>query len=109
MSDPHTTLTGIRLSPLSWDMQVTIRELAGEELGFGRMYDRVTSVQLLHEDGTLTEAPVRPNSASGDQTLEGEYMITTVRQGSSFPQPVDLSDVIGVVIEGREYLLSPAP
>lgn len=79
LSDPHTTLTGIRLSPLSWDMQVTIRELAGEELGFGRMYDRVTSVQLLHEDGTLTEAPVRPNSASGDQTLEGEYMITTVR------------------------------
>lgn len=103
LSDPHLTLTGIRLSPLSWDMTITIRELAGEELGFGRMYDRVRVVQLLHEDGTLTEVPTRPNSGSGDQKQEGDYVISTIRQGASFEQPVDLSDVVGLVIEGKEF------
>ena len=106
LSDPHVTLTGIRLSPLSWDMRATIRELAGEELGFGRMYDRVRSVQLLHEDGTLTEVPTRPNSGSEDQKQEGDYVISTIRHGASFEQPVDLSDVVGMVIEGKEFLIS---
>ena len=106
LSDPRMTLTRLRLSPLSWDMQFTIRELTGEELGPGLVYDRVRSIQLLLKDGTVMDVPTGPLSGSSYETQEDIYTITTLQQGSAFEHPVNLSDVVGMVIEGKIFLIS---
>ena len=107
LSDPRLTLTRLRLSPLSWDMQFSVRELTGQELGPGLVYDRIRSVQLLLEDGTVMDIPTGPLSGSSDETQENIYTITSIQQGSSFEHPVDLTNVVGMVIDGREFQLSP--
>ena len=107
LSDPRLTLTRLRLSPLSWDMQFSVRELTGEELGSGLVYDRIRSVQLLLEDGTVMDIPTGPLSGSSDETQENIYTITSIQQCSSFEHPVDLTNVVGMVIDGREFQLSP--
>ena len=107
LSDPRLTLTQLRLSPLSWDMRLTVRELTGEELGPGLVYERIRSVQLLLKDGTVMDVPTGPLSGSSYETQEDIYTITNLQQGSSFEHPVDLSDVVGMVIEGKEFHLPP--
>jgi len=107
LSDPRLTLTRLRLSPLSWDVQFSVRELTGEELGPGLVYDRIRSVQLLLEDGTVMDVPTGPLSGSIEEMQEDIYTITSIQQGSSFEHPVDLTNVVGMVIEGREFQLSP--
>lgn len=103
LSDSRITLTNLRLSPLSWDMQFTIRELAGEEVGYGLLYGRDLPVQLRHRDGTLTDLPAtRPTSGSLEQEENSDSIITFVQQGTSFEQPIDLTDITAFVIDGRE-------
>ena len=53
------------------------------------------------------DVPTGPLSGSSYETQEDIYTITNLQQGSSFEHPVDLSDVVGMVIEGKEFHLPP--
>lgn len=102
--DPRLTLTELRLSPLSWEARFTAREPQGEELGFGLLYGKEWNVRLRRRDGSLTDLPQHFNAGlSEDGTPDGMYTVSTFSTGTVFDQPIDLTDVTAIVIDGKEF------
>ena len=102
---PALTVTGLRVSPLSWEMDMTARELTGEALAW-ELLPYSWTMQLRRQDGSLTDIPMRRAATSYKPTEDGLYTVTEMTTGQSFDQPIDLSDVAAVVIDGVEFPLS---
>lgn len=106
---PALTVTGVRLSPLSWDMSLTARELTEDALTLGLVPDRV-SMQLRRRDGSLTDISAAAHdgrlNSSGELTEDGPYTITEMTTGGRFDQPIDISDAAALIIDGVEFPIS---
>lgn len=106
---PVLTLTDIRLSPLSWEMTFTARELEGENLAFSLLPESGWNARLRHRDGSLTEFPMRRGSGGYSQERDPQditILIETITTMNRFDRPVDISDVTAIVIDGTEYPLT---
>lgn len=102
--DPRLTLTELRLSPLSWEARFTAREPQGEVLGFGLLYGKEWNVRLRRRDGSLTDLPQHFNAGLSEEgTPDGMYTVSTFSTGTVFDQPIDLTDVTAIVIDGKEF------
>ena len=107
--DPRLTLTGFRLSPLSWSADFTATEDVpeGETLNFN-LIPRDWGVQLRHRDGSLTDQPLHWGVGSGSSPVPNEagLFVTVITVGNVFDQPIDLSDITAVIIDGQEFPVS---
>lgn len=103
---PALTVTGVRLSPLSWDMSLTARELTEDALTWGLVPDPF-SMQLRRQDGSLTDISADACSGRGGRsyafTEDGLYTITEMTAGGRFDQPIDISDAAAIIIDGVEF------
>lgn len=106
---PALTVTGLRVSPLSWDMSLTARELTEDALTWGLLPDRF-SVQLRRRDGSLADISAAANSGRGGRSYEftedGLYTISEMTVGAGFDQPIDLTDAAAIIIDGVEFPIS---
>ena len=104
--DPRLTLTELRLSPLSWSADFTATEDVpeGETLNFN-LIPKDWGVQLRRRDGSLTDQPLHWSGGSGSSPVPNEagLFVTDITVGNVFDQPIDLSDVTAVVIDGQEF------
>ena len=107
--DPRLTLTELRLSPLSWSADFTATEDVpeGETLNFN-LIPRDWGVQLRHRDGSLTDQPLHWGVGSGSSPVPNEagLFVTVITVGNVFDQPIDLSDITAVIIDGQEFPVS---
>ena len=95
--DPSLTMKSFRISPLSWEAVFDGNELASMILP--KSWE---NVQLRRSDGSLTDLPLKRSSAS--PRMVGYRCTLTV--GHMFDQPIDLSDVTAILIDGIEFPLS---
>ena len=104
--DPRLTLTGFRLSPLSWSADFTATEdvPVGETLNFN-LIPRDWGVQLRRRDGSLADQPLHWSVGSGSSPVPNEagLFVTVITVGNVFDQPIDISDVTAVIIDGQEF------
>ena len=107
--DPRLTLTELRLSPLSWSADFTATENVpeGETLNFD-LIPKDWDVQLRRRDGSLTSQTLHCNGGSGSSPVPNEvgFLVTDITAGTVFDQPIDLSDVTAVIIEGKQFPVS---
>lgn len=101
---PNLTATSLRISPLSWQIAFTAENTPLESTLFSDLLPHSWPAQLRHQDGSLTDFAMtfssgefRPDPASS--------MTTLIIAGERFDQPVDLSDVTAVLIDGKEFPL----
>ena len=114
LAEPALTLNSLRLSPLSWAGDFTGRVPSEEEIdAFSRLnfytgkYTGKWVTQLRHQDGSLTDICMDYNGGGyGKEQQDGEYAVTAMHCGGRFDQPIDLTDVTAVVIDGVEFPLS---
>lgn len=102
---PSLTVTRVRISPLSWDLELTARELTGDALGSGLLFNEKFTMRLCRKDGSFTDLSIDECGSSGKHREDGLYTITDMNFHSRFDQPVDLTDVTAVIIDGVEFPL----
>lgn len=105
--NPALTASSLRLSPLSWEIEMTAREPAGDALMSG-LVPYSYSMQLRRRDGSTEDISlvgsglVHGRSAA---TEDGLYTVTELGLGDKFDQPIDLTDVTAIIIDGVEFPL----
>lgn len=103
--NPALTAAGLRLSPLSLEITMTAKELTGEALMWG-LIPYSYAMQLRHQDGSLTDISAHGRrGGSYKPTEDGIYTVTEMTMGYKFDQPIDLTDVTAVIIDGVEFPL----
>ena len=102
---PSLTVTRVRISPLSWDLELTARELTGDALGSGLLFNEKFTMRLCRKDGSFTDLSIDECGSSGKHREDGLYTITDMNFHSRFDQPIDLTDVAAVIIGGVEFPL----
>lgn len=102
---PSLTVTRVRISPLSWDLELTARELTGDALGSGLLFNEKFTMRLCRKDGSFTDLSMDECGSSGNHREDGLYTITDMNFHSRFDQPIDLTDVTAVIIDGVEFPL----
>lgn len=106
LADPSLTVSSLRLSPLSWEGTFTARVLTQDASAFSLLNAHRWVTQLRHRDGSLTSVYMANNGGWGDTDQDGDYTVETMTVGARFDQPIDLTDVTAVVIDGVEFPLS---
>lgn len=97
LSTPALKLTGFRLSPLSWSADFTLNEYAD-------LLSLEWEAQLLHADGSITEFPTAITARWAVD--EDHDFPCSGTGGKAFDQPIDLTDVTAILIDGEEFPLS---
>lgn len=106
--DPSLTMTSFRLSPLSWEGDFTTRGLTGDDgANSALQYLHRWTLQLRRRDGSLTDISMEYGGGGwGETEQDGDYTVTAMHCGFRFDQPIDLTDAVSIIVDGKELPIS---